>query len=146
MLTASSQHNLYDIYLLLCIQCWAPNDGQINCLKHVKFYSKNKFDKLLNLFGFIIRRNLLVCLKRRCVFAFNSTVLWDLTSCKIVTVSLFTVCRSVHLCTFKWINQLDAAINYRFIVRHLDTAQHVSGIPMPIIRSLSTAAAASVLP
>jgi len=39
---------------------------------------------------------------------------------------------------FKWINQLDAAINYRFIVCRLDTAQHVSGV--------STAAAASGLP
>jgi hypothetical protein len=52
----------------------------------------------------------------------------------------FRVCRSVHLHTFKWINQLDAAINYRFIVCSLDTAQHVSDILMPIIRSLSTAA------
>jgi hypothetical protein len=49
----------------------------------------------------------------------------------------------VRLHTFKSINQLDEAINYRFIVCRLDTAPHVSGISMPIIGSLSAAAAAS---
>jgi len=42
--------------------------------------------------------------------------------------------------------QLDAAINFRFIAYRLNKAQNVSGILMPIIRSLSTAAEASGLP
>ena len=32
-----------------------PDDGQRNCSKHVEFYSKNKFEKLVHLDGFIIR-------------------------------------------------------------------------------------------
>ena len=32
-----------------------PDDRQSNCLKHVEFYSKNKFEKLVHLVGFIIR-------------------------------------------------------------------------------------------
>jgi len=31
------------------------DDGSRNCPKHVEFYSKNKFDKLVHLVGFIIR-------------------------------------------------------------------------------------------
>jgi hypothetical protein len=54
-LLASSQQNLYDMYLLLCIQYSAPDDGQKTCPKHVEFYSKNKFEKLVYLVGFIIR-------------------------------------------------------------------------------------------
>ena len=32
-----------------------PDDGQRNCSKHVEFYSRNKFEKLVHLVGFIIR-------------------------------------------------------------------------------------------
>jgi hypothetical protein len=39
---------------LLCVQWKIPDDGQRNCPKHVEFYSKNKFEKLVHL-GFIIR-------------------------------------------------------------------------------------------
>ena len=31
------------------------DDGHENCPKHVAFYSKNKFEKLVHLLGFIIR-------------------------------------------------------------------------------------------
>jgi hypothetical protein len=40
---------------LLCIQWKTPDDGQRNCPKHVEFHSKNKFEKLVHLVGFIIR-------------------------------------------------------------------------------------------
>jgi hypothetical protein len=40
---------------LLCVQWRTPDDGQRNCPKHVEFYSKNKFEKLVHLVGFIVR-------------------------------------------------------------------------------------------
>jgi len=40
---------------LLCVQWKTSDDGQRNCPKHVEFYSKNKFEKLVRLVGFIIR-------------------------------------------------------------------------------------------
>ena len=40
---------------LLCVQWKTPDDGQRNCPKHVGFYSKSKFEKLVHLDGFIIR-------------------------------------------------------------------------------------------
>ena len=46
---------LYDILPLLCVQWKTPNDGQRNCPKHVEFYSKNQFEKLVYLVGFVIR-------------------------------------------------------------------------------------------
>ena len=46
--------NLYDIYHC-CVQWKTPDDGQRKCPKHVEFYSKKKFEKLVHLVGFIIR-------------------------------------------------------------------------------------------
>ena len=40
---------------LLCVQWKIPDDGKRNCPKHVEYYSKSKFEKLVNLVGFIIR-------------------------------------------------------------------------------------------
>ena len=51
----SSQQNLYDICLLLCVQSWTRDDGQRDCPKYVEFHSKNKFEKLVQLVGFVIR-------------------------------------------------------------------------------------------
>jgi len=44
-------------YTYCCIyrQYYTPDDGQKTCPKHVEFYSKNKFEKLVYLVGFIIR-------------------------------------------------------------------------------------------
>ena len=39
---------------LLRVQFYSPDDGQGNCPKHVEFYSKNKFEKLVHVVGFII--------------------------------------------------------------------------------------------
>jgi len=47
--------NLYDIYHCCVYSEETPDDGQRNCPKHVVFYSKNKFEKLVHLVGFIIR-------------------------------------------------------------------------------------------
>jgi len=40
---------------LLCVQWKTPDYGQRNCPKHVEFYSRNKFEKLVPLICFIIR-------------------------------------------------------------------------------------------
>jgi hypothetical protein len=49
---------------LLCVQWKSPDDGQRNCPKHVEFHSKNKFEKLMYLVGFIIRSLLPVAFDR----------------------------------------------------------------------------------
>jgi len=41
---------------LLCVQWKTPDDGQRNCPKHVEFRSKNKFEKLVHVVVFILRK------------------------------------------------------------------------------------------
>ena len=50
--------NICTVHTLLasCVQCKTPDDRQRNRPKHVEFHSKNKFEKLVHLVGFIMRR------------------------------------------------------------------------------------------
>jgi hypothetical protein len=41
--------------ILLCVQWKTPDNGQRNCPKHVELHSKNKFEKLVHLVGFVIQ-------------------------------------------------------------------------------------------
>ena len=54
-----------NLYVLLCVQWKIPDDGQRNCLKHVEFYFKNKFEKLVHLHGLIIRTHILYCWRKK---------------------------------------------------------------------------------
>ena len=44
-----------DIYHCYAYSEKVADDGQRNCSKHVEFYSKNKFEKLVHQVGFVIR-------------------------------------------------------------------------------------------
>jgi len=49
---ASCRQNLYDIYHCCVYSEKTPDDGQRNCPKHVEFYSKSKFEKLVHAVGY----------------------------------------------------------------------------------------------
>jgi len=90
---------------LLCVQWKTSDDGQRNCPKHVEFYSKNKFEKLVHLVGFIIRSvsiysvfqlaSKVICI---CGVAFFCQVSW----------SVCTTCRanSWSSCSVRWVTLL----------------------------------------
>jgi len=74
---------------LLCVHWRTPAEGQRNCPKHIEFYSKNKFEKLVHLVGFIIRiyhdirspeRQTLKCV---CVCVWNSARIYCSKFCHL---------------------------------------------------------------
>jgi len=54
-LLASCQQFCMTYIIAVCTVKKTPDDGQRNCPKRVEFYSKNKFEKLVHLVGFILR-------------------------------------------------------------------------------------------
>jgi hypothetical protein len=52
LLASGQSNNLYDIYLMLCVQSWTPDDGCKDHPKHVEWYSANS--KIVHLVGFSI--------------------------------------------------------------------------------------------
>jgi len=53
LLTSCQQTRM--TYTIAVCTVKTPDDGQRNCPKHVEFYSKNKFEELVHLVGFVIR-------------------------------------------------------------------------------------------
>ena len=52
------------MYVLLCVQCWTPDNGQRNCPKRVEFYSKNKFVKISASRRFYYKDDLELCAEK----------------------------------------------------------------------------------
>jgi len=55
ILLASCQQTCMTYTIAVCTVKKSRDEGQRNCPKYVEFYSKNKFEKLVHLVGFIIR-------------------------------------------------------------------------------------------
>ena len=84
-------------YTCCCVyvHCQTPDDGQRNCPKHVEFYSKNKFEKLVHLIGFTIR----IYHDARSSECQICTEVWD-SSEKYVSFLHRTVVGAVHNCVW----------------------------------------------
>ena len=62
------------IYTIAVCTAKTPDDGQRNCPKHVEFYSKNKFEKLVHLVRFIIRMHGHLNIKKKTKFTLEYTL------------------------------------------------------------------------
>jgi len=81
----------------VCTERYTPDDGQRNCPKHVEFYSKNKFEKLVHL-GFIIRTSSphLISIILR-LQACNSASCWFCVFILIYNIFTFFLCVRIYL-------------------------------------------------
>ena len=71
------------------VQWKTPDDGQRNCPKHVEFHSKDKFEKLEHLVGFIIRK-------------FPSTLFFQITDTEYIwrfkiCVRIYNNCKTISV-------------------------------------------------
>ena len=76
------------------------SEKQRNCPKHVEFHSKNKFEKLVHVVGFIIRMDHIV---RREGFDFSSlknakNYIFFSTQCIYFSLRIFTVHSDINKC------------------------------------------------
>jgi len=110
--------------LSLCVQWKTPDDGQRNCSKHVDFHSKNKFEKLVHLVGFIIG-NLTRCtvtwtLKTRNLWPFLVKLMGPGCSVLILSASCQQTCMTYTfaVCTVKnswwWTEELPETCRFSF--------------------------------
>ena len=101
---------------LLCVPWKTPDDGQRNCSKHVEFYSKNKFEKLVHLVGFIIRIPLMNYFER--FYLKSHFVTSDLLQNKLQTNE--TVCTTWYL-TFNYVTPAHALIRKSYLLATFTT-------------------------
>ena len=100
-----------NLYVLLCVKWKTPDDGQRNCPKHVEVYSKNKFEKLVYLVGFIVRiyRNAWSPEHKKCSISENYQLIYVFLSTAtnfinpVSTVLLYSSCSFLKFCPLVYV-------------------------------------------
>ena len=104
---------------LLCVQWKTPDDGQRNCPKRVQFHSKNKFEKLVHLVGFLIR-NLSRCTVTWTSNSADINYSYDL---KVKRIELGRLNKKLKFFRIISIPSVNVIMTY---VPHLQSIHHVS--------------------
>ena len=130
--------NLYDIYHCCVYSEKIPDDGQRNCPKHVHTYSKNKFQKLMCLVGFVIRdvSQYLFCVfqlasKAICIcgVAFFCQASWSVyTTCRANSWSSYSVRWVTLLWCMDSLQQKSHCMPFRCNSVHMSWNFHMSHI------------------